>query len=226
MHLLHLLLRRMRRGALEEDSVLVGLAETTRPQLVALNPEHNHVVYIYVSIVSCSSPSLPQSHISSGSCILSSVVYGAGWMPLPRRWRRRQRSSSGRDDCVRGQIPTGQERERGGQCAGGHFSRSLFLYGEEGFKWNKCTLQKASGMWKTKPRKEGTCVEFGKPTSCPVISCFVRSGKNLLGSRSVHGTKNEQKEQRNRGKQKLGFGLALAFVLGGEKRQTRQTGEG
>ena len=201
----------MRRGALEEDSVLVGLAETTRPQLVALNPEHNHVVYIYVSIVSCSSSSLPQSHISSGSCILSSVVYGAGWMPLPPSWR---------DEGGNTNRP--QERRAMWWWA---LSRSLFLYREEeGFKWNRIVhTAKASGMWKkTKPRKEGRNLCGVLENPLPVLSsraalfalCMWESSWFSLCAWNQERTKGAE------GKTKakalawlwLGFGLALAWL--------------
>ena len=202
----------MRRGALEEDSVLVGLAETTRPQLVALNPEHNHVVYIYVSIVSCSSSSLPQSHISSGSCILSSVVYGAGWMPLPPSWR---------DEGGNTNRP--QERRAMWWWA---LSRSLFFVSRRrGFRWLQveqnsahCKSIRDVEEDKTQKGRKELVWSFGKPTSCPVIPCcFVRSVGIFWFSLCAW---NQERTKGAEGKTKakalawlwLGFGLALAWL--------------
>ena len=121
---------------------------------------------------------------------------------------------------MRGAIPT--DHKSGGQCGGGHSLVLSFLYREEeasgGFKWNRIVhTAKASGMWKkTKPRKEGRNLCGVLENPLPVLSsrAALFALWESFGSRSVHGTKNEQKEQRGKQKPKLwlGFGLALAWL--------------
>ena len=85
---------------------------------------------------------------------------------------------------------------------------------------------------KTQKGRKELVWSFGKPTSCPVISCcFVRSGNLLVLALCMEPRTNKRSRGENKS-QSFGLALAwlwlgfgLAFVLGGGEND-KQTGEG